>query len=113
MNEVDPEKRIADLERQLADQQRGAASPPALPWQPAHAAPESVGASRKASRRWSVAAGVWTGMVLLWIGVGGLGYVVYYSYGYWVGTSTTATVDHCEWGDDRNNTESPSSLYCT
>jgi len=52
-------------------------------------------------------------MVLLWIGVGGLGYVVYYSYGYWVGTSTTATVDHCEWGDDRNNTESPSSLYCT
>ncbi len=37
-------------------------------------------------------------MLLVALGVSMLAYAAYYSYGYWVGTPTTATVDHCERG---------------
>jgi hypothetical protein len=111
IDQGDPEKRIADLERQVADQKRGADLPPAQAPQPANAAPHTGSDSRK-SRIWSIAAGLWTGMLLLWIGFGGLGYVAYYSYGYWVGTPTTATIDHCEWARDQGP-DTPASRDCT
>jgi hypothetical protein len=111
VDQDDAEKRIVDLERQLGEQ-RGADRPPARPPQPANAAPEpGRTGSRKRARIWSLATGLWTGMLLLWIGVAGLGYAAYFSYGYWVGTPTTATVDHCEWGGLIRSSPD-SSMYC-
>ena len=69
--------------------------------------------SRKRSRVWSIVAGMWTGMLLLWIGIGGLIYVAYDSYGYWVGSATTAKVDHCEWENHWYDREGPHDMYCT
>ena len=90
MNQGDPGKRGADLRS-------------------AHPGSDS----RKRSRTWSIVSGTWTGMLLLWIGIGGLIYAAHDSYGYWVGTATTAKVDHCEWGDDQYTTDGPHSMYCT
>jgi hypothetical protein len=54
----DAEKRIADLERQLADQERGADLPPGQPPQQANAAPETGSgtgnAARVGTRAWIV-----------------------------------------------------------
>jgi hypothetical protein len=79
MDQDDAEQRISDL------------SP--------SAAPEAESARGKPGRKWrSLATGVWTGIFLVALGVAALAYGAYYSYGYWVGTPTTATVDHCEAG---------------
>ena len=113
MDQDDPEKRVADLERQLGEQ-HVSDLPPAQPPQPqpANAAPETGNGSRMAARTSSLATGVWMGIFLVAFGVGGLAYVAYYSYGYWVGTPATATVDHCESGGLLGGWGQGSSTYC-
>jgi hypothetical protein len=62
MNQDDPEKRIADLERQLAEQQRGADLPPASP---DHAQPHSGSAPGLAQGRFVARAGASPKQILI------------------------------------------------
>jgi hypothetical protein len=112
MAQDDPEKRIADLEHQLADQKRGADLPPAPPPPPADAAPETGSASHKPARKWSLPTGIWTGIFLVAFGVASLLYAGYFSYEYWLGTPTTAKVGHCERGGLLPRLSQDPSLYC-
>ena len=97
MDQDDPEKRVADLKRPHGKQRRSDLQPTQLQEpQPANAAPEAGSGSRKSAGFRSLLTGMSTGILLVAFGVGALAYAAYYSYGYWVGTPTTATVDHCE-----------------
>jgi hypothetical protein len=97
MDQDDVEKRAADLKRPHG-KRRGSDLQPAQPPrpQPANAAPETGSGGRKPAGIRSLLTGMWTGILLVALGVGASAYFGYSSYGYLVGTPTTATVDHCE-----------------
>jgi hypothetical protein len=97
MDQDDPEKRVADLEHQLADQKCGADLPLTQPPQPANAASATGSDAPKPTR-----IGAWTRIVAflgIFCGVGGLmllrPVLLPDTYGYLLGTPTTATIDHC------------------
>jgi hypothetical protein len=98
MDQNDPEKRITDLEHQLAEQQRGADLPPAQPPQLANAA---GGTGSVVPKPAPMGIRTWIGVAFVVVYFGGpalywLGVVLLPSYyNYWVGTPTTATIDHC------------------
>jgi hypothetical protein len=90
MDQKDPEQRIADLERQLGEQRRGADPPPEQPAQQPNTAPERGSGSRTVAY-----------LVLLlatlfgFVGVGNFGTGALLTFKDSVGTGTTATIDHC------------------
>jgi hypothetical protein len=74
--------------------------------EPANAAPETSNAARK----WF--GGSWADILLVLFGIYRLGYVGYFSYGYWLGTPATATVGHCELGGLLQGWAEDSARYC-
>jgi hypothetical protein len=95
----DPEKRVADLKRPHGKPRRSHLQPtqPREP-QPANAEPEAGSGRPKSAGIRALLTGMSTGILLVAFGIGALTYAAYYSYGYLVGTPTTATVDPCEAG---------------
>ncbi|MGO9381759.1 MAG: hypothetical protein ACLP4W_06595 [Mycobacterium sp.] len=112
MDRVDAEKRIAELERQLAEEKRkadlkrqyanavgqppqsfnapaGVWPQPAIPGQPGVG--RRAGRGRRLRRLAKGLASIAVVVLLLW----GVGATAYDVYAYRVGTPTTATVDHC------------------
>jgi hypothetical protein len=73
--------------------------------EPANAAQETSSA-----RTWF--RGSWPDVFLVLFGICMLGYVGYFSYGYWLGTPATATVGHCELGGLLHGWAEDSARYC-
>ena len=116
MGQDDPEKRIADLEHQLAEQKRAAEtgfplspqpvfSPPPVGWQHSARTP-LVGSHRTANvgsttarRRRSMGIRAWL-FAIFFVGLGlyFLSFSAQQLYGYQVGTPTTATGIKCRYG---------------
>jgi hypothetical protein len=99
MDHDDAEKRVADRKRPHGKRRASDLSPAQPPRpQPANAAPETGSGSSKPTRIRYLLTGMWTGILLVALGVGVSAYFGSSAYGYLVGTPTTATVDHCEAG---------------
>jgi hypothetical protein len=93
VDQDDPEKRIADLEHQLADQKRGADLPPGQPPQQANTAPGTGSGSRKPGFGAQIVR-----VLAIFCVVGGLYFlpVGCLNYTNFLRTQTTATIDHCD-----------------
>lgn len=98
MDQDDPEKRFADFERQLANASGGVGQElrrfPGQSRAPKARSPRQRRAGGIRDRLWTIWKIVLSGAIAVGV-VMALGSAVHNLYAYHVGTSTTATVDHC------------------
>jgi hypothetical protein len=120
VDQDDPEKRIADLEHQLAEQKRIAEPgfpPPPVGWQhpaqtPLVGSQSTANAGSKTGRgRRSMGIGGWL-FAIFFVGLGlyFLSFSARQFYGYQVGTPTTATSIHCRYGVPESSPDDPVSI---